>query len=138
VTFSVGRYDRSRPLRIDPALYYSTYLGGGGTDRSNAIAVDSAGAAYVTGYTDSTNFPVTAGVVKPASGGSVDAFVTKLNAAGNAIVYSTYLGGAGDDRGFSIAVDGSGNAYVTDIPARPISRLRGPCRVPSADRRTHS
>jgi hypothetical protein len=126
VTFSVGQYDRSRPLRIDPTLYYSTYLGGGGTDRSNAIAVDSAGAAYVTGYTDSTNFPVTAGVVKPASGGSVDAFVTKLNAAGNAIVYSTYLGGAGDDRGFSIAVDGSGNAYVTGYTGSSNFPLAGP------------
>jgi hypothetical protein len=113
VTFSVGQYDRSRPLRIDPVLSYSTYLGGGGTDRAYAIAVDGAGAAYVTGYTDSTNFPVTAGVVRPTSGGGVDAFVTKLNAAGSAIVYSTYLGGNGDDRGFSIAVDASGNAYIT-------------------------
>src|SRR5206468_2995339 len=112
VTFLVERYDRSRSLRIDPVLAYSTYLGGSGTDRAYAVAVDGAGAAYVTGYTDSTGFPVTAGVVKPSSGGSVDAFVTKLNAAGSAIVYSTYLGGSGDDRGFSIAVDGSGNAYI--------------------------
>ena len=113
VSFFVDQYDRSRPLRIDPVLSYSTYLGGAGTDRAYAIAVDSAGAAYITGYTDSSNYPVSSGVVRPATGGGVDAFVTKLNAAGNAIVYSTYLGGSGDDRGYSIAVDSGGNAYVT-------------------------
>jgi len=113
VSFHVGQYDRSRPLRIDPVLSYSTYLGGAGTDKANAIAVDGNGSAYVTGYTDSTDFPASGGVVRPVSGGGVDAFVTKLNSTGSAIVYSTYLGGNGDDRGFSIAVDGSGNAYVT-------------------------
>jgi len=113
VSFQVGQYDRSQPLRIDPVLSYSTYLGGAGTDKANAIAVDGNGSAYVTGYADSTDFPVSGGVVRPISGGGVDAFVTKLNSTGSAIVYSTYLGGNGDDRGFSIAVDGSGNAYVT-------------------------
>ena len=113
VSFRVGDYDRNRELKIDPVLSYSTYLGGSGTNKGTAIAVDASGSAYVTGYTDSTNFPVTGGVVEATSGGSVDVFVTKLNAAGSAIVYSTYLGGSGDDRGFSIAVDGAGNAYVT-------------------------
>jgi hypothetical protein len=113
VSFLVGEYDHSRELRIDPVLSYSTYLGGNGTNKGTAIAVDSSNSAYVTGYTDSTNFPVTGGAAQTASGGSVDAFVTKLNVAGSAIVYSTYIGGSGDDRGFSIAVDGSGNAYVT-------------------------
>jgi hypothetical protein len=113
VTFWVGSYDHLRPLRIDPTISYSTFLGGAGTDRANAIAVDATGAAYVTGYTDSSNYQVSAGAVRPSSGGSVDAFVTKLNSGGTAIVYSTYLGGNSDDRGFSIAVDGSGNAYVT-------------------------
>jgi len=289
VSFFVGEYDRSRPLRIDPVLSYSTYLGGSGTERAQAIAVDSTGSAYVAGYTDSPNFPVagsaplgaatfvktdsttqgswkgvygsngynvisdttsypgyvtattsgsfntytwdtqstdiralqevssstyriasvwwtfttlnidltftdqgthqvafycldwdfvnrsqtitvqdangvtldtrtvgnfgggqylvwnlsgsvrivitqTAGInavlsglffdpptgttpsgtgVQSTSGGSVDAFVTKLNPAGSAIVYSTYLGGSGDDRAFSIAVNASGNAFFT-------------------------
>jgi hypothetical protein len=113
VTFSVGRYDLNRPLRIDPVLSYSTYLGRGGTTRAQAIALDSTGAAFVTGYTDSTNFPVTGGVVRPTLGRGVEAFVTKLNSSGSAVVYSTYLGGNGDDRGFSIAVDRSGNAYIT-------------------------
>ncbi len=119
VSFEVGEYDHTRELRIDPVLSYSTYLGGSGTDKGNAIAVDSSGAAYVTGYTDSSNFPVTAGVDQAVFGGSVDVFITKLNSAGSAIVYSTYLGGSADDRGFSIAVDGTGNAYVTGWSASP-------------------
>jgi hypothetical protein len=112
VSFYVGEYDHSRELRIDPVLTYSTYLGGSGTNKGTAIAVDSANAAYITGYTDSTNFPVV-GAEQSTSLGSVEVFVTKLNASGNAIVYSTYLGGSGDARGYSIAVDGTGNAYVT-------------------------
>lgn len=120
VGFEVGAYDTSRPLVIDPVLVYSTYLGGGGNDISNGIAVDSAGSAYVTGSTLSTNFP-TLNPRQATNQGANDVFVTKLNAAGNALVYSTYLGGtvnthvtgSGDDQGKSIAVDSSGNAYVT-------------------------
>jgi hypothetical protein len=113
VSFLVEEYDHSRELRIDPVLSYSTYLSGSGTNKGTAIAVDSSNAAYITGYTDSTNFPVTSGALQTVSGGSVDVFVTKLNTSGSAIVYSTYIGGSGDDRGFSIAVDGTGDAYVT-------------------------
>jgi predicted AlkP superfamily pyrophosphatase or phosphodiesterase len=110
VSFSLGDYDRSRTLVIDPVvLDYSTYLGGSDADRANGIAVDSGGAAYLTGRTLSTDFN-TAGPVEPATGQG-DVFVTKLNAAGNAIVYSTYLGGEGDDTGNGIAVDATG-AYV--------------------------
>jgi uncharacterized protein (TIGR03437 family) len=106
------------------ALVYSTYLGGSAgelfvTSQGNGIAVDSAGNAYVTGFTDSTHFPT----VKPLQAtkrGSRDAFVTKINAPGSALLYSTYLGGGGsiDDAlvssgGTSIAVDTAGNAHVT-------------------------
>jgi hypothetical protein len=104
------------------AFVYSTYLGGSNDDVGNGIAVDGSGNAYVTGYTHG-NFPVTAGAMQttfgagfvPYAGGYVgaDAFVAKLNATGSALVYSTYLGGGGDDIGQGIAVDGSGNAYVT-------------------------
>ena len=107
------------------ALVYSTFLGGGGTERGYGIAVDSAGSAYVTGHTSSDNastaappagFP-TVGALQAnnASPGSSDAFVTKFNAAGNALVYSTYLGGNGSEfsiDGGAIAVDSDGNAYV--------------------------
>jgi hypothetical protein len=94
------------------ALVYSTYLGGTGNDQGNGIAVDSSGNAYVTGWTSSAGFP-TANPLQATYGGSDDAFVTKLNAAGSALVYSTYLGGSSYDFGTSIAVDSSGDAYVT-------------------------
>ena len=94
------------------ALLYSTYLGGSSVDSGSGIAVDAAGNAYVTGTTESTNFP-TAHALVPTFGGNVDAFVAKLNPAGSALVYSTYLGGSGGSSGGGIAVDASGNAYVT-------------------------
>ena len=77
---------------------YSTYLGGSGDDFGHGIAVDGSGNAYVTGYTNSTNFPTT-NPLQASNGGGTDAFVTKINAAGSARVYSTYLGGSGDDVG---------------------------------------
>jgi hypothetical protein len=131
VGFQVGPYDRSRPLTIDPVLTYSTYLGAGGYDYGNAIAVDAAGNAYITGYTDSYDFP-TQNPIQSSRAGLHDAFVTKINAAGTALVYSTYLGGSGDDYGNSIAVDSAGNAYVTgytysnDFPTRnPLQPNKG-------------
>ena len=114
VSFQVAAYDASQPPIIDLVLSYSTYLGGSGTDQGSAITVDASGNAYVTGSTGSTDFP-TGSPFQPANAGgdSNDAFVTKLNAAGNALVYSTYLGGSANDFGNGIAVDASGNAYVT-------------------------
>jgi hypothetical protein len=113
VSFALASYDRSRALVIDPLLVYSTFIGGSGDDRANAIALDSAGNIYIAGQTDSTDFPrVNAFQTKKA--GVPDAFVTKLNAAGSAIVYSTYLGGkTGGAIARGIAVDGTGSAYVT-------------------------
>jgi uncharacterized protein (TIGR03437 family) len=113
VRFDLARYDRKRPLRIDPVvLVYSTYLGGGDDDEGHGIAVDRSGSAYVTGYTLSSNFP-TQSAYQPTRHGDYDVFVTKLTPAGNAPVYSTYLGGSGADQGYGIAVDGVGYAYVT-------------------------
>ena len=94
------------------SLVYSTYLGGSNQDYGNDIAVDGSDNAYVTGYTDSPNFP-TLNPYQAGLYGYYDAFVTKLNADGNGLVYSTYLGGGYKDYGYGIAVDGSGNAYVT-------------------------
>jgi len=92
---------------------YSTYLGGSGIDNGYGIAVDSNGSAYVTGYTASSNFPTTAGAYQTTYGDGGDVFVSKLNAAGSGLVYSTYLGVVGFDPSGAIAVDNSGNAYVT-------------------------
>jgi hypothetical protein len=98
---------------------YFTYLGGGGNDIGNAIAVDSSGNAYVTGGTLSNNFPAVAAIQAALAPGDVggDAFVAKLNAAGSDLVYSTFLGGSGADQGFGIALDASLNAYVTGSTA---------------------
>ena len=95
------------------ALVYSTFLGGGGSDSSYGIAVDANGNAYVTGTTDSINFPTTAGAFQPINGGGLDAFVTKLNSAGTAILYSSFIGGNDSDSSNGIALDGLANAYVT-------------------------
>ncbi|GIV42974.1 MAG: hypothetical protein KatS3mg035_0097 [Bacteroidia bacterium] len=95
------------------ALIYSTYIGGSDDDRGYSIAIDGSGNAYVTGRTASTDYDITAGAFQTTNGGNDDVFVTKLNSTGTALMYSTYLGGSDDDRGNSIAIDGSGNAYVT-------------------------
>ncbi|MEN3334800.1 MAG: hypothetical protein V7641_4165 [Blastocatellia bacterium] len=100
------------------ALSYSTYLGGGDSefsafDYGNSIAVDADGNAYVTGRTDSHDFPTTPGAVQRTLNNFTDAFVAKLNASGSALLYSTYLGGSGYDEGLGIALDAAGNAYVT-------------------------
>jgi autotransporter-associated beta strand protein len=94
-------------------LVYSTFLGGSDDDEADGIAVDAAGNAYVTGITDSTNFPITPGAFQTSLVSSEDGFVAKLNASGTALVYSTYLGGSDDDWSDGIAVDAAGNAYVT-------------------------
>jgi hypothetical protein len=101
------------------ALSYSTFLGGSATDLATAVAIDSAGDAYVTGETDSPDFPVSSGAFQPqcgtdgnCNGGLTDAFVAVLNPSASAFLYSTFLGGADDDQGLGIAVDSSGDAYV--------------------------
>lgn len=119
VGFGVGSYDRRKPLIIDPVLVFSTYLGGGGDDEGVSVALDSAGKAYVTGVTSSTDFPLTAGAAQAIKGGGSDIFVTKLNATGTAAVYSTYIGGVGSDEGLALAVDLAGSAYVTGLTNSP-------------------
>ncbi len=94
-------------------LLYATYLGGSSTDHGHGIAVDVSGSAYVTGFTQSNDFPLENPFQPSFGAGGEDAFITKLNASGSALIYSTYLGGNGGDVGYSIAVDASGNAYLT-------------------------
>jgi hypothetical protein len=102
-------------VKLDPtgsSLIYATYLGGTGHDVANAMAVDGMGAAYLAGYTYSTDFPLVAPIQGSLLGG-FDAFVAKLDPSGSTLAYSTYLGGTDTDAGYGITVDGLGNAYVT-------------------------
>ena len=108
------------------ALIYSTYLGGSGADEAMSIAVDDSGAAYVTGYTSATDYPPTQsdfptknGYDMHYNGGNIDAFVTKFSSSGNELVYSTFLGGLNNERGYGIAVDHSGCAFVTGYTWSP-------------------
>ncbi|MGI6482770.1 MAG: SBBP repeat-containing protein [Methanobacterium sp.] len=114
MVLKVGNYDHTQQLTIDPALQYSTYLGGNRRMSSGrGVAVDGDGNAYITGSTYSTDFPTTLGAYQNTNKGGSDAFVSKLNPSGTGLVYSTYLGGTNYDYGYGVAVDGDGNAYIT-------------------------
>jgi hypothetical protein len=145
VQFTLGDYDHSLPLIIDPVLDYMTYLGGTGdaiigwpgincpqcyANPPQGIAVDQSGNVYVTGMTYSTDFPLQGALQSQnlttiKSAHAPTAFVTEINPTGSALVYSTYLGGSSWDEASSIAVDSSGSAYVTgatysaDFPVTP-------------------
>lgn len=130
-----GAYDRSLSLtdvfitKLNPSgstLLYSTLLGGQLAEENPALVVDAGGQVFVTGATQSQGFPTTPGAFdRTKSPDARDAFVTKVNAAGSALVFSTFLGGSGQDRGYAIAVDNAGQAYVTgqtasgDFPTTP-------------------
>ena len=127
-TYNGGIYD-AFVAKLNPpgsSLLYATFLGGGDGDVGWGITVDRGGNAYVTGGTWSSDFPTTpGGFDRTHNGGNYDAFVAKLNAAGSGLVYATFLGGSSGDRGYAIAIDGAGNAYVTggtsssDFPTTP-------------------
>ena len=123
--FEIAAHDLSRPLVIDPVLSYATYLGGSSTGAITALALDTSGNLYLTGWTQATDFQI-AGPIQASNGGGVDAFVAKLNAAGTGLLYATYIGGHSDDRGYGIAVDGSGQAYVTGSTASANFPLASP------------
>lgn len=109
IGFALGAYDPARPLVIDPILAYSSFLWGGASD----VTLDAQGYLYVAGITSHADLPSADGYQTSVKG-TLDAFVLKLNPAGTQVVYATYLGGR-RGRTFSkaIAVDGSGNAYLT-------------------------
>jgi len=113
VRFKVGSYDHTRPLVIDPSLSFDTYVGTPDGSATNAIAIDSSKNVYVAGLAASSQYPTTPGAYQTTFGGVGDAFITKLSADGSTLLYSTYVGGSSADWASSIAVDASGNAYVS-------------------------
>jgi hypothetical protein len=121
-TCSNGCYDGDAFVsKLNPtgsALVYSTFLGGSGIDVAFDVVVDSAGTAYIAGYTYSGDFP-TENPLQPYNRGRSDGFVTRINPSGSALVYSTYLGGSHDDGAHGIALDNAGNAYVTGWTGSP-------------------
>lgn len=118
--FDLGpEYDSTLPLIIDPVLSYSGFIGGGANDYGRGVAIDTLGCAYVTGYTNSLDFPVAAALdetYNDTTPSAHDVFVLKFAATGDSLIYSTYIGGAeADDRGLGIAVNGQGEVYVTGV-----------------------
>ena len=120
IGFTLGKYDHGEPLVIDPLLIYSTYLSGNTYTVANAVAVDSAGQAYVTGATAASNFPISAFITgnpldDPAKeGDSYYCFVSKFNSSGSGLIFSTLVGGTSLSgvNCKSIAIDSAGEAYV--------------------------
>lgn len=121
IGFRLGRYDRTRPLIIDPVFRHASYLGGGGEDIIWAVASDGAGAGYLAGESTSAAWLVRAGGFQTnyAGGTTVggDAFVAKVSADGSRLVYLTYLGGWAHDAALAMAVDADGSVYVTGFTA---------------------
>jgi hypothetical protein len=123
VRFLVGEYDPHQRLVIDPTLVYSTYLGGSTSDYGTAIAIGPGGNAFVTGYTQSLDFP-TVNPEQAFFSGSSAIFVSKLAVDGSSLLYSTYFGGSNNDHSSSIAVDNANEAYIvgstlsTDFPVK--------------------
>ena len=121
VGFRVSTFDPSKALVIDPVLVYATYLGGTGTDQPAGIAIDSTGNAYIAGYTDAEDFPLTAqGSLRAhaphtliSTGGTHHVFIAKLDATGSHLVYADYIGGSGDDYGYALALDSTNDVYVS-------------------------
>lgn len=118
IGFEVGPYNCRRPLRIDPVLVYSTFLGGtaavtGGSDELRGIAMDSSGSVFLAGTTESALLPASNGAPQAARKGGLDTFLMRLNPDGTVLEYCTYFGGEWDDTLYGLALDPAGNAYIT-------------------------
>jgi hypothetical protein len=115
----------TRMSRLGDRVLFSTYFGGSGDDFATALALDGAGNIYITGYTASLDFPITANAFQRRSAGGTDAFVAKFDGTTGALVFSTLLGGVGTDLATSLAVDRLGAVYIAgqtssiDFPATP-------------------
>ena len=119
IGFTVGSYDQALPLVIDPTLQTSSLLGGGSNDAGYAVTVDLQGNTYVTGSTESADFPLSAPLqtnfqTNPA-GPTSDVFISKISPDGGRLIWSTFLGGTGRDTGFAVVVAGDGTVYVSGV-----------------------
>ncbi len=120
VKFQVGEYDHKHELIIDPVFGFSTYLDGSSADLITAVTADPSGNIYVTGFTGSTDFPITNAnnpLCPPCSDVSQtnEAFISKLDPTGHTLLYSTFLGGSNGALGYSIGLDKTGNIYVAGV-----------------------
>lgn len=116
VGYWVASYDRNRPLVFDPGMIWSSFVGGAAADYVYAVAHDGQGNLYLTGYTNSTDYPTTTGVYQLTKASGADAVVTKMSADGRSVLWSTFLGGSGSmEYGHGIAVDASSNVYVAGV-----------------------
>ncbi|MCB1052064.1 MAG: SBBP repeat-containing protein [Acidobacteria bacterium] len=113
IGFSVGPYAAESKLVIEPKLIWSTYLGAGGLDFGMGVALDPGGNILVSGLTSSGGFPTTSGTYDQTFNGDQDIFVSKFSPDGGTLLFSTYIGGSFSDQNSGIAVDSSGNAYIT-------------------------
>jgi hypothetical protein len=142
VRFDVGQYDLLAELVIDP-LVYSTLLGGDMLDQANGIAVNAGGEAFIVGNTTSNGtypagYPTTTGSYQTTNRGNYDAFVTRLNSTGGSLIYSTYIGGLNNDEASAIALDGSGDAYITGWTESRGSYPAGYPTTPNAYQKTNN
>ena len=128
VGFTIGPYDRSRKLVIDPVLVYSSFLGAANRDLASAVAVDSKGYIWVAGNTNSRSFPTAGEPVFDINKGNQDIFVARFNPSASgaeSLVYCTYLGGANDDEVRGVTVDAFGKLYLVGNTASTDFPLQG-------------
>jgi uncharacterized protein (TIGR03437 family) len=116
VGFELGVYDINRPLVIDPVVTYATYFGTANTDGAARVAADASGNAYIIGGTNASSFAVTPGTVfNPGGSLTGDVLLAKVASDGHTMIFTTHIGGASTDTGFGIALDSSGNIYLTGL-----------------------